>query len=79
MADDNNKRTRLQLDFSPEALQRLEEIREKVGAKNNAEVVRGALRLYDWLLDQKKAGARILLYKDGEEDNIREVEFLFLP
>ena len=79
MADDDKKRTRLQLEFSPEALKRLEEIREKVGGGvSNADVVRAALRMYDWFLDQQKAGVRILLHKAGEEE-IREVELLFLP
>ena len=74
MADDD-KKTGYQVEFTQQAFSRLEEIREKVGAKNNAEVVMAALCLYDWLLDQQKAGAHILLQKAGEY-TVSEVELL---
>ena len=69
-----NERHRLQLDFHPEAYQKLLDIRKKAGARTNAEVVRNALRLYDWFLSQKKLDCRILLAKG---DAVTEVEILF--
>ena len=55
----------LQLDFSPEAVKRVQDIMDRVGAKSRAEVVRDALCLYEWFLDQQKEGWRIQLVKDG--------------
>jgi hypothetical protein len=64
----------LQLDFTEEAYNRLNAIREMSGAKTNAEVVRNALRLYEWFLEQIRAGYTIQIVKD---DKVREVELLF--
>jgi hypothetical protein len=66
-------RHRLQLDFSPEAYNRLLEVRRKSEARTNAEVVRNALRLYDWFLEQKHSNYRIQLVKDGV---LKEVEIV---
>ncbi len=68
------KRLRLQLDFSPEAHERLMRIRERSDASTNAEVVRNALRLYDWFLEQKVKGGKLQVV-DG--DLVKEVEILF--
>jgi hypothetical protein len=58
---------RVQLDFSPEALKRLEQLREKVGASTRAEVIRQALRLYEWFIEETDSDTMILLSgKDGE-------------
>ena len=66
-------RQRVQLDFTPEALERLREIKELAGAKTNAEVVRNALRLYEWFLRQKKENYTIQLVKDNW---VKEVEII---
>ena len=68
------KRRRLQLDFSPEAYERLHRIREMSDASTNAEIVRNALRLYDWFLEQKQSGARLQVVRG---DLVREIEVLF--
>ena len=68
-----SSRHRLQLDFSPEAFRRLQEIRARADAKTNAEVIRNALRLYEWFLEQKRSGFRIQLVQDNL---IKEVEIL---
>lgn len=46
------KKVRVQFDFSPEALQRLENLREKSGAATRAETVRDALSLYEWFINE---------------------------
>ena len=69
-----SKRRRLQLDFSPEAYDRLVRIRERSEAATNAEVVRNALRLYDWFLEQKNNGSTLQIV---QEDSVKEVEILF--
>lgn len=66
-------RHRLQLDFSPEAYSRLLEVRRKSDARTNAEVVRNALRLYEWFLEQKQNKYRLQLVKD---DTLKEVEIV---
>jgi hypothetical protein len=43
---------RVQFDFSPEALQRLEDLKELTDASTKAEVVRNALKIYEWLVTQ---------------------------
>ena len=68
------KRHRLQIDFSPEAHERLMRIRERSEAATNAEVVRNALRLYDWFLDQRARNSRLQLV---EGDTVKEIEVLF--
>ena len=68
------RRHRLQLDFSPEAYERLLRIRENSEASTNAEVVRNALRLYDWFLEQKRRNARLQIVED---DAVKEIEVLF--
>ncbi|MFA5413673.1 MAG: hypothetical protein WC348_03995 [Patescibacteria group bacterium] len=68
------QRTRVQLDFSPEAHERLLRIRKLAEARTNAEVVRNALRLYDWFMTQRQDGFRVQLLKD---DAVKEVELIF--
>lgn len=63
----------LQLNFSPEAYERLQEIFDKAGVKSIAEVIRNALRLYEWFLEQKQKGAKIQIVEDKL---IREIEIL---
>ena len=67
-------RHRLQIDFSPEAYERLMRIRERSEAATNAEVVRNALRLYDWFLDQRTRNSRLQMV---EGDTVKEIEVLF--
>ena len=43
---------RVQFDFSSEALQRLEDLKELTDAYTKAEVVRNALKIYEWLVTQ---------------------------
>ncbi len=47
-----NTKQRVQFDFSPEALKRLETMQELLDAPTKAEVVRNALKVYEWLLTQ---------------------------
>jgi hypothetical protein len=67
------ERHRLQLDFSPEAYAHLLAIRKHAKARTNAEVVRTALRLYEWFLEQKQEQFEIQLVKG---DTVKAVELL---
>ena len=67
------RRQRVELDFSRDAYDRLRQIRGLAGAKTNAEVVRNALRVYEWYLNQKRAKHKLQVVAD---DTVREVELL---
>lgn len=73
VAENEAPRQRVQLDFTPEAFGRLQEIKEMADAKTNAEVVRNAIRLYDWFLRQKQEDFKFHLVKD---DRVKEVELI---
>jgi hypothetical protein len=53
---------------------RLKELRDKVGAASYAEVVRGALRLYEGMLNDISDGSELILRKStGEEIKLKIV------
>jgi len=60
---------RVQFDFSPEALQRLEHLQETLDAATKAEVVRNALKLYEWFATQIDPEATIEV-KDKEGNSL---------
>lgn len=61
------QKERVQFDFSPEALKRLDDIKEKTGAATRAETVRNALRLYEWFVNETEPDTVIKLFsKDNE-------------
>jgi metal-responsive CopG/Arc/MetJ family transcriptional regulator len=66
---------RLQLDFTDEALQGLDQLRDATGLPNRAEVIRQALRLLQWTITEtQQKDANLLIEKGG---NIRQVVFPF--
>lgn len=69
-----NGKYRLQIDLSPEAKKRLNELRRLAEAHTNVEVIRNSLRLYEWFLRQQKDGYKFHLVKD---DVAKEVELIF--
>jgi hypothetical protein len=60
---------RVQFDFSPEALQRLEDLKEKVDATTKAEVIRNALKIYEWFATQLDPNS-IIEVQDQEGNTI---------
>ena len=58
---------RIAFDLSPEALEQLEALQHQAGAATRAEVVRNALRLYAWFLEQRKQGYEVVLRSDERE------------
>lgn len=61
------QRERVQFDFAPDALQRLDDIKEKIGATTRAEAVRNALRLYEWLVNEVDPESTIKVFNKGNE------------
>jgi hypothetical protein len=47
-----NSKQRVQFDFSSEALNRLEGLQKRVEASTKAEVIRNALKIYEWFATQ---------------------------
>ena len=68
------QRQRVQLDFTLEAYKRLKEIQELAGARTSAEVIRNALRVYEWFLNEKRAKSRIQVIQS--DNKVKEVEIL---
>jgi metal-responsive CopG/Arc/MetJ family transcriptional regulator len=69
-------KTRLQFDFTDEALNELDELKGATGAANRAEVIRQSLRLLQWTIEQTRdENATVLVEKNGRQ---REVIFPFL-
>ena len=67
------KNTRFQMDFSEAALKRLDEIKDKAMLASRAELVRQALKLYEWHREKKAEGYTFQIAKD---DEVIQVEFL---
>lgn len=63
------QRIRVQFDFSAGALEKLDALVEKAEAKSRAEVVRSALRFYDWFSEQFAGEKEIIIRRvsNGEE------------
>ena len=67
--DTNGERTttRVQLELPPQAMERLQRLKEKTEAASYAEVIRSALRLFEALVDEHEKGSEFALKRaDGE-------------
>jgi len=67
-----NTKQRIQFDFTPESLRRLEDLKEKTEATTKAEVVRNALRLYEWFVTQIDPN-NIVEIKDKEGETLFKI------
>lgn len=52
-----NKRVTIEL--TPDALERVQLMMDKVNALDHAELIRSAFRLYEWAIDEREKGNRI--------------------
>jgi type IV secretory pathway VirD2 relaxase len=50
---------RIQFEFSAEAFERMEKLKDKTHARSYAELIRDALRAFEWMVDEKEAGNEI--------------------
>ena len=55
------KKNRVQLDFAPKAMERLNALKAKTEATSYAEVVKNALRLYEALIEETESGKQFLI------------------
>ena len=59
--------TRVQLEMPPQAMVRLQKLKERTEAASYAEVIRNALRLFEALVEEHDRGADFFLKRpDGE-------------
>lgn len=66
---------RIQFEFPPEASERLDRMKDVTESASYAELVRNALRIYEWVVEQEKAGYDIGLVKD--DTLIKTVKFRY--
>jgi hypothetical protein len=59
--DQKVKKDRVQLDFAPRAMARLNALKVKTEASSYAEVVKNALRLYEALIEETESGKQFLV------------------
>ena len=72
-AKPENHKQRIQFDFSPEALKRLEGLKEKTDATTKAEVIRNALKLYEWFVNQVDANNIVEIKDEKDEKTLYKV------
>lgn len=66
-AEPQRTTTRVQLELPPQAMDRLQRLKDKTEAASYAEVIRNALRLFEALVDEHEKGAEFSLKRaDGE-------------
>ena len=70
-------RQRVQLDFSEEAFSRLEDLRKETDSTTKAEVIRDALRVYEWIAEQARAG-RVIEVQESDKTPISRIEAKWL-
>jgi len=69
------EKSRVQFDFTPEALQTLDKLKDRLHVSTRADVVRYSLRTLDWVLSTIESDAKILVEKGGRQ---QEIVFPFL-
>jgi hypothetical protein len=66
---------RIQFEFPPDAVARLDRIKDETHVGSYAELVRNALRVYEWVIETEQKGLEIGVVKN--DDLIRIVKFLY--
>lgn len=63
------------VEFSSDAIEALESIKERLGKRSRADVLRSSLLLLKFLLDETKKGNQIAIISknEGEPDKVKEL------
>lgn len=67
--------TRVQVELPQPSMNRLKKLRDDVEATSYAEVIKNALRLYEELVAQEKAGSKIIIRSSGNSDEVIRMLF----
>lgn len=62
-----NNKTRVQFDFSEEALDRVDKLRDITDASSRVEVIRNSLRVYDYMVKKQREGYKIEMKRRGHK------------
>lgn len=75
-----SKKQRYSVDFSPETVEILDNLRKRLGKNSTADVVRLAVQTLNYLETQRADGytVNIVMRKDGEQAVKHEKEVVFL-
>ena len=66
-AEPGRATTRVQLELPPQAMERLQRLKDRTEAASYAEIIRNALRLFEALVEEHEKGAEFSLKRaDGE-------------
>jgi Arc/MetJ-type ribon-helix-helix transcriptional regulator len=60
--------TRVQLEMPPQAMERLQKLKDRTEAASYAEVIRNALRLFEALVEEHEKGAEFSLKRANGEN-----------
>ena len=72
VTSEKEKATRVQMDLSPSSFERLNRLKDMVEAKTYTEVMKDALRLYEWIVQEESDGSDFLVKtKDGVLEKIK--------
>lgn len=64
------KAKRIQFDFSPDALSQIEELVKNTGAASKAEVIRKALKLYEYTVEMLRNSYDLTFQREGETKTV---------
>ena len=68
----SEKKVRVQIDLAPQSYDRLKRLKEVTEASSYTDVLRDALRLYEYLIDVDQKGSRVLIAdKKGNQSEIK--------
>jgi len=65
--DGERTTTRVQLEMPPQAMERLQRLKERTEAASYAEVIRSALRLFEALVEEHEKGSEFVLKRANGE------------
>lgn len=61
------EKIRVQFEFTPDALARLDALKRVTDSPTRAETLRSALRLYEWLVNEAKQDSKIMIMDGNGE------------
>ena len=68
----SEKKVRVQIDLAPQSYDRLKRLKEVTEASSYTDVLRDALRLYEYLIDVDQKGSRVLIAdKKGNQSEVK--------
>jgi exopolyphosphatase/pppGpp-phosphohydrolase len=61
---------RVQFDFDPDAMVVMETVKKQINVKTRADVIRYALRILQWTVQQLADGGKIIVEKNGVREQV---------